>query len=203
MSGNAMNPNKKISYTNTLFFTIFNAIFAIILVLLLFFRIIPSEYMYFIIGVEVGVVLIVAYCIYRIIRFEKFLEAMRNPKNLYIPFDSCPDYFVKSDDQGNGKTICSSQYTVTDRNNTNYIMKIYPASVHLPPVLDKNTEVSSSAKYDKFYLNEINESKQLQTMKDKCGVLYVEPTDANMVQYQGYTKVPWTSVRGRCEGLFN
>ena len=89
-----MNPNKKISYTNTLFFTIFNAIFAIILVLLLFFRIIPSEYMYFIIGVEVGVVLIVAYCIYRIIRFEKFLEAMRNPKNLYIPFDSCPDYFV-------------------------------------------------------------------------------------------------------------
>lgn len=199
-----MNSNKKISYQNTLVFTILNAMLAIAIVVCLFFDfIMKKEYLIFVIIVEVGICVIVGYCIYKIINFEKYLEAMRSPKNLYIPFASCPDYFQKIISP-TGDQICSNEYVVTDRSNVNYIMKIYPdvAGVHLPPKHDTTTSVENSPKYEKFHLNDISQSDKLLTTKAKCSVVSVEPTDEKLAKYKGYTQVPWTYVRGRCEGFF-
>ena len=197
-----MNSNKKISYKNTLIFTILSAILSIAIAVCLFFDfIMKKEYLYFVVTLEVGICIIVAYCIYKIINFEKYLDELRNPKNLYIPFSSCPDYFQKLITP-NGNPICTNQYQVTDASNNNYLMKIYPNGVNLPPFHNPNADVSTSPKYEKFNLNDIGQSTELATTRAKCAVLSVEPTDPAMAKYTGYTQVPWTYVRGRCEGFF-
>jgi hypothetical protein len=195
-----MNENKKISYKNTLIYTIVNALISVILIIFLAF---PNfrEYMYFIAIIEIGIFIIIGYCIYRIITYEKYLESLKNQKNFYIPFTECPDYFVKKFDL-KGEPYCSNEYRIKDKTENNYIMKIYPNSVPLPLKHDDTINVDTSQKYDKFWLNQIANSTKLKTVKEKCSVLSVEPTDPTLNEYKGYTGIPWTNIRGRCEGFF-
>ena len=200
-----MNPSKKVSYNNTLIFTILNAILAISIVACLFFNfVLKKEYMIAIVTVEVGICLIVAYCIYRIIQFDKTLSALSNPKTKYIPFQTCPDYYQKVITAA-GDPICQNAYTMTDRNGIQYIMKIYPQNVPLPPSIQINEDITSgmatAPKYEKFYLNDIGQSTDLTTVQQKCAVVSSDPVDPSLSQYVGYKHVPWTYVRGRCEGF--
>ena len=67
-----MNNNKRISYKNTLIYTIVTAIVSLLILALLF---IPSmfDYIYFIAVIELGIFIIIGVCIYKIINYEKNL----------------------------------------------------------------------------------------------------------------------------------
>jgi hypothetical protein len=196
-----MDDNKKISYKNTLVYTIITAIISLALLVLLAFKSF-MEYIYLISIVEVGIFIIIGYCIFKIINFEKSLDSLRDPKKYYIPFSECPDYYVKKFDSKSGEPYCSNEYRVTDAHNNVKLMKIYPSTISLPSKHDDSTSVNLSKKYEKLWLNQISSSKDLKTLRDKCSVLSVEPTDTKLLDFKGYTNVPWTSVRGRCEGFF-
>jgi hypothetical protein len=196
-----MDDNKKISYKNTLVYTIIAAIISLGLLVLLAFQAF-MDYIYLIAIIETGIFAIIGYCIYKIIKFEKSLDSLRDQRKYYIPFSECPDYFVKKFDNESGEPYCSNEYRVTDVNNNVNMMKIYPSTVALPTKHDDTTSVTLSQKYEKLWLNKISNSKELVTLKDKCSVLSVEPTNQKLIDYKGYTNVPWTSVRGRCEGFF-
>jgi hypothetical protein len=196
-----MNANKKISYRNTLLYTIIAAIISLALLVLLAFQSF-FEYVYLIAIIEVGIFIIIGYCIYRIVTYEKALEELKNQKRYYIPFAECPDYFVKKFDSKNGDPYCSNEYRVKDASDNMYMMKVYPDSVPLPTKHDDKTSVDQSHKYEKFWLNQVANAKELRTTKEKCSVISVEPTDPKLVNYRGYTDVPWTYVRSRCDGFF-
>jgi hypothetical protein len=195
-----MKENKKISYKNTLIFTIVSAVVSIILIVLLAFASF-REYIYFIAIVEVAIFAIIGYCIYRIVTYEKRLEALRNEKSKTVSFSECPDYYIKQFDV-KGAPFCSNEYRVKDQHSNEYIMKVYPSSVETPSTIDQSTSIDNAPKYDKFYLNEISSNKNLVTTKEKCGILYSEPTNPNLLQLKGYTEIPWTYMRSRCEGFF-
>jgi hypothetical protein len=195
-----MNENKKISYRNTLIYTIVTAVISLALLIMLAFKSF-FDYVYLIAIVEVGIFIIIGYCIFKIINYEKSLEALKNQKRYYIPFTECPDYFVKKFNES-GEPYCSNEYRIKDKNDNTYLMKVYPDTVPLPTKHDASTSVDQSQKYEKFWLNQIQNAKELRTTKDKCSVVSVEPTDPKLAKYKGYTNVPWTYVRGRCAGFF-
>jgi hypothetical protein len=199
-----MNDNKKISYKNTLIYTIVTAIVSLLILALLF---IPSmfDYIYFIAVIELGIFIIIGVCIYKIINFEKNLNKLRDQDTYYIPFSECADYFVKKNDT-KGNTYCSNEYTVKDQYGNDKIMKIYPNTKSLPDKHNNTTiadiTLNTSDKHDKYSLNQIPDSKLLKTNQQKCSVLFVEPTATNLAAFTGYTEIPWTYLRGRCETFY-
>lgn len=195
-----MKENKKISYKNTLIFTIFAAVTSVVLIAALFFTSF-REYIYFIVIVELAIFAIIGYCIYKIVTYEKRLEALRNAKAKNVAFHECPDYYIKKYDT-KGAPFCSNEYRVQDQQANDYIMKIYPSSVETPSKIDLSGSIENASKHDKFYLNEIPNTRDLVTSKEKCSVLFNEPTAPNLLQVKGYTEIPWTYMRSRCEGFF-
>ena len=192
--------NKKISYKNTLIFTICAAVLSIILGAVLFFTSF-RDYIYFIAIVEVAIFAIIGYCIYKIVTYEKRLEALRNSQRTTIAFTECPDYYVKKYDP-KGVPFCANEYRVKDRQSNESIMKIYPSSIEPPSTHNPTGQIDTAPKYEKFYLGELANAKKLTNSKEKCSVLFTEPSDAALAQYKGYTQIPWTYVRSRCEGFF-
>lgn len=195
-----MNDNKKITYRNTIIYTILAAIVSLGLLVLLAFKSF-FDYIYLIAIIEIGIFIIIGYCIYKIITYEKSFEKLKDQKRYYIPFSECPDYYVKKF-SNNGEPFCSNEYRVKDANDNTFLMKVYPDTVPLPTKHDAITSVDQSQKYEKFWLNQIENAKELRTTKDKCSVLSVQPTDPKLAKYRGFNNVPWTYVRGRCEGFF-
>ena len=195
-----MKTNKKVSYTNTLIYTVVNAILSLVILIVLFLKPEYNKYIYFIIVLEVGMVAIIAYCIYRIIRYEYLLKKMKDSRNVFIPFSECADYYVKKYDTA-GEPYCSNEYRIKGNDNNEYMMKVYPNGVPLPSVHDKTTSIDNSQKYEKFWLNEIGKSSDLPTNRDKCNILEAEPTDPKLSKYNGYTGIPWTYVKARCGGI--
>lgn len=195
-----MKENKKLSYKNTLIFTILAAVTSVVLIGFLAFQSF-RDYIYFIVIVEVAIFAIIGYCIYRIVTYEKRLEALRNQKRNTVAFNECPDYYIKKFDV-KGAPFCSNEYRVKDQQSNEYVMKVYPSSVETPSTIEKNAPVTNAPKYEKFYLNEIPNTKDLVTSKEKCGVLFNEPTNPSLLQLRGYTEIPWTYMRSRCDGFF-
>lgn len=208
-----MNNNKRISYKNTLIYTIVTAIVSLLILALLF---IPSmfDYIYFIAVIELGIFIIIGVCIYKIINYEKNLNKLRDQNSYYIPFSECADYFVKKIDS-KGNTYCSNEYSVKDQFGNVKMMKIYPNTETLPTthvntintLNDINCKAGSEGcsmphKYEKYSLTQIPDSKLLKTNQQKCSVLFVEPVDPALTAYKEYSKIPWTYVKGRCETFY-
>lgn len=193
-----MKDNKKISYNNTVIFVIVNAILSLTILIMSLFNFFPSNWIYFIIVLEVGIICIIIYCMYRIIRYEKLLAEMRNPARFYIPIDDCPDYFVRKTNKKN-ETICSNEYRVKDRNNVEYIMKLYPVKYSGTFPEKHSNEIpedfSKELAYDKFNLQKVVEAPVLANQTAKCNFLTNEKAS-------DYAKTPWTYVQSRCEGFY-
>lgn len=195
--------HRKVSYYNTLIFTIVAAIISVLLLLGLMFKG-GRDYLPFIITLEVGIFSIIAYCIILIIQGER----KSNKQKLYalsqLSFNICPDYFVKR--TIGDREICSNEYVVKDDKNRRSIIKIFPEDDKLNPIggLRPLPETHSfnykgdEAKYDKFYLSEIESEKLLTAASDKCSILYKTPTDPALSYLKGYNLTPWTTMRAKC-----
>lgn len=199
------NENTKISYFNTLIFTIIAGITSLLLLLSLFSDKVKNMAFYFIIAVEIGIFTVVAICIFQIISNEARINAQKKNLEGKIAFTECPDYFIKYDEDS--ETYCANNYTVTDAAGNRMIMRIYPADVQLPdlpaPVQGKN---------EKFNLYQLQQSQDLSNAKQQCAPVFQEPNLAaatspaqveQLRQYQGYSKLPWSHARTRCAPYVN
>ena len=185
------------SYVNTLIFTIISAIISVCLLILLLLGAL-GEYAYFVIGVEVGIFAIIAYCIYKIWKSSK-CAAKTNP---ILHFNSCPDFYTQRTDN-EGQPYCANEHAVKDAYGNQSILKTYPTSVGLPSQLDQTPPtLGAPTKYEKFYLHELADAPDLPTSADKCGAIFNAPTSSNS-PYVGYDVVPWSSVRSACWPLVN
>lgn len=190
----------RLSYINTLIFTIFAALLSIALLFLVFLKA-TKEYIVFIVTVEVGLLAIIFYCIYKIVKSEKDLRSLRDASKLVVKFDECADYYVRRMDSDNN-VYCSNDYIFTKDNDAQYLMKIYPESVSLPNNTLNNA--SSNAKYnpnagryEEYLLQELATASNLPTYADKC-----KPLFTNVNNYTEYSKIPWTFARSRCQSFY-
>ena len=199
---------RKISYFNTLIFTLVAGIVSVLLLALLFFKGF-GEYLPFIIALEVGIFSIIALCITQIILNEIYLDKLKKNIGYTMNFDKCPDYYTKRD--SGDKEICSSDYIYKDKGNKNWIMKIYPEDDITDPLrgsrpLPANVSLEylgNEEKYEKFPLHELENEKTFKTYADKCGPLNMEPHDPKIAYLKGYTLIPWTTMKSKCASAFS
>lgn len=191
--------NRKISYFNTLIFTIFSGVVSLILLAALYFDML-SSWRAFIITIEIGIFVIIGVCIWQIFVNEALLEKYKRAANYNIDFAQCPDYYIKRHD--NEKTICSNEYVVQGADNKKYIMKIYPVDnptkneVYPLPKYHVNSFNDSAKPEDKFDATIIQGDTTLPSTKDKChAVLGLSD------KHKTYGNVPWVGVRARCAGF--
>lgn len=194
------NENTKISYFNTLIFTIIAGIISLLLLLSLFSEKVKEMGFYFIVAVEIGIFSVVAICIYQIISNEAKLNALKKNQEAKIAFTECPDYYIKYDQDG--ETYCANNYTVMDALGNRLVMRIYPSDTRLPDL-----PASVQDKNEIFNLYQLQQSKDLTNAKQQCGPIFQEPninaasTPAQaeqLRQYIGYSKLPWSHARTRC-----
>jgi hypothetical protein len=199
---------RKVSYFNTLIFTIIAGIVSILLLVLLFFKGF-NEYLPFIIALEVGIFSIIALCITQIILNERFLDKLKKNIRETINFNQCPDYYTKR--ETGDKEICSSDYIYKDKGNKNWIMKIYPEDdllnrSHGSRPLPANVSldyIGNEPKYEKFPLHEIENEPTFKTYDDKCAPLTTDPQDPKLSYLRGYNLVPWSTMNSKCASTFS
>jgi Ca2+/Na+ antiporter len=196
-----MDQNKKLSYYNTLVFTIVAGIISLLLIVVLFFQF-GRKIMYFIITVEVGIFLIIGYCIYSIVSFEKQKEKNKLTNNYVVDFGQCPDFYTKRTGTDNN-VYCVNEYMVSDSVGNEQLMRIFPASA--PPnqtVSISETYMPTSngpnSSYEKVNLSALENNSKFPTTKDKCKLFYAAPPNATADE-QFYSYLPWTTLTSRCE----
>lgn len=196
----SQNESSKISYFNTLIFTIVSGIVSLILLLTLVMSPKVKEHaFYFVVAVEIGIFAIIVYCIYQIMFNESKLRYADITSK--ISFYECPDYFVKTY-QG-ADTLCVNNYQVTDDNDNKFLLRIYPEDQPLPTELP----IQTTSKSEKFNLYHIEQTQDFKNAKDECAFILNEP-QVNLAtsaakqellnQFVGYSKLPWMHARSRC-----
>lgn len=196
-----MSDDRKISYFNTLIFTIITAIASLAVLALLFFPF-GKDFIFFIIAYEIGVFLIIAYCVYKIIRGDKDLRDQR--ASFVVRFDECPDFYTKNLHKEDNKLWCHNDYKVVDTaTKQEYIYRIYPlkvdnAEVNLPKTID--LAARNNPAYTQFELKKLETDDKYETYQKKCSVLYKNPRSGNSA-YNSFQDLPWTYAKSRCESL--
>lgn len=192
----------KISYFNTLMFTIFTGIVSLGVLSFLFFDF-GKKFIYFIIAFEVGVFMLIAYCLYKIISGDKKINA----KDKYVVrFDECPDYYSKKIIEG--KEYCFNEYVVKDNAGNVKVIKITPAeiggvkqdpdsAITLTDIVEPNAKL-----YAKFELHKLENDDNIPTYEEKCKYLFKQPpVDEKYNSYRQFTYIPYTYAKSRCESL--
>lgn len=198
--------DKKVSYFNTLMFTIIAGVLSLILVVMLFFKF-GKTIMWFIITCEIGIFTIITFCIYKIVTFEKAKEAERRSNKYVVTFNQCPDYFTKRVDT-NGGTVCVNEYSVEDPRGQNYIARVYPSNtpagvqVLAPPSMyNPSSNIASYTDgYEMVGLNNIDVHPRYKSTEDKCKLFFAPPPDASTAE-KYYPYLPWSAMTSRCEGF--
>jgi hypothetical protein len=197
------NETNKVSYFNTLIFTILAGILSLTLLILLYYKNF-RDFLPFIITLEVGIFGLIIICIFQIIYNEIFLNKLKKNMQYVMDFNTCPDYYTKRDNGSH--EICSADYIYIDKNKKRWIMKIYPVnditntlsgSRPLPSTVSFDYK-GNEPKYEKFPLHEIENEKTLKTYSDKCGILFSDPNDPTLAYLKGYNVIPWTTMNSKC-----
>lgn len=197
--------DKKISYFNTLIFTIVTGIISLCIVGLLFFEV-GQKMIYFIIAFEIGVFILITYCIYRIASADKKLSKSKD--GYVLKFNECPDYFSRYiNPNENGRVECINNYIVKDRNGQVYLSTITPAKYENENVTVPGTvpEIPSTTAppYTRVVLNALEKDENFPKNDDKCGLIFKTPVakEPKTTPYRAYASVPWTYMRSRCESF--
>lgn len=199
-----MSGENKTSYFNTLVFTIIAAIVSLLLLLAMFFDMFKN-YMTFIITVEVGIFLIIIFCLYQIISNESKFAKYKNASNFNIKFNECPDYYVRKNVSENGKNVglCSNEYIVQDAFKNKFIAKIYPDDnpatnevYNMPAQHTSSYNSTSGDRIDKFPSDVFDSALNLPTTAKKCAA--VMGKDANYIKY---SRMPYVGLTARCENV--
>ena len=196
------NNTSKVSFFNTLIFTIVSGVISLILLLALFLDV-GKQFAYTIIVVEIGIFSVISMCIYQIIKNEKKLNKEKTGTDDKISFDKCPDYFTKVYENDN--TVCKNDFTVITPRGQQMKLRIYPVDANIP--LPLTLPSAYQGKCEKFNLYQIEQNADFKSAQDQCAIILNEPpvslakTQAErdkMAQYEHYSKTPWTYARSKC-----
>lgn len=213
------NSLKQQSYFRTLVFTVMAALVSVMLMVLVFFVPQTRDYLALIITIQIGLFLIIAYCIRSVMNKEKDFDNMSNPDNYVVKFDSCPDYFNRKLDAVSKRFYCSNEYVVPhpydpSRQVIAKMMLHDPTNVaiqfpdnHSNEYMNTQGAVASKPlPSEKFYIDVLYD-KSLKTIADKCALVdessVREVPNDPIENRKEYKQLPWTSVRSRCNGLFS
>lgn len=197
------NNDSKVSYFNTLIFTIVAGIISLLLLLSLFSDTVKQNAFYFIIAVEIGIFTVIGICIFQIIANEAKLRALKKQIGAKINFYDCPEYFTK--EEKDGDTLCVNNYTIRDISGKKLTLRIYPVDKDMP--LPSALPTSTITKNEKFSLYQIEQDPEFKTAKDQCAFVLSEPNvnsatssaqKERLNRYVGYSKLPWMHARSRC-----
>lgn len=193
----------KVSYFNTLIFTVITGIISLGIMCLLFFDI-GKRFLYFIIAFEIGIFAIIGFCLYVIISTER---AKKNNKIKYVVrFDECPDYYTKK--IKDGKEFCINKYAVKDTKGNVFIAVITPAeigneTVDVPKVISSQ-ETTTDPLYTNFELRALESDANIPNLEDKCKLMYnLPPNEDKYMPHVHYSFIPWTYAKSRCESVSN
>lgn len=197
--------DQKISYFNTLIFTIVTGVVSLCILGLLFFDF-GKSMIYFIIAFEIGVFCLIAYCIYKIVTGAK--KENTRKASYVLRFNECPDYYTKRNIGGD--VYCVSDYIVRDRNGEVYVSRVSPVLDRdgeplYPPkniTINDNSTVGQQP-FDKIKLSALEKDDKFPKNEDKCALIYNTPKDrdAKFDSYREYSVLPWTYMRSRCESF--
>jgi hypothetical protein len=193
--------DSKISFFNTLIFTIITGTFSLLLLLILLLKN-GRQFLPFIITAEVGIFIIIAMCITQIIINEKRKEKTSGNWGDYIKFTQCPDYYIKR--FTSEKEICSNEHMYIDPTSREvYTMKIYLSEPipdipkeHVPKYDEKNINV-----LDKFPLSDLDTNSNIKSAEEKCELLFGPPTSDKLKSFEKYQYLPWLSMRSKCRAI--
>ena len=198
-----MEKDKKISYFNTLMFTIFTAIASLGVLSFLLFDF-GKKFLYFIIAFEVGVFILIGYCIYKIIKGDK--KAKDNKTKYVVRFDECPDYYSKK--IINGDDFCFNEYLVKDDQGKPLLIKLTPAEIDGTAISPEsyatlNNNVPTTDDYRKFKLHRLETDEKIADFSDKCKLVFSKPnvSDSKYDNYTHYPDIPYTYIKSRCASL--
>ena len=185
-------------------FTIFTGIASLGVLSFLFFDF-GKKFIYFIIAFEVGVFILIAYCIYKIIKGDK--KNKDNKDKYVVRFDECPDYYSKK--IINGDDYCFNEYLVKDKVGKPVLIKISPHEMNgttLTPektTLLTNIAEQSAPPYSKFKLHKLETDDNILKFEDKCKLLFNAPStsDPKYTDYLHYPYIPYTYAKSRCASL--
>ena len=184
--------NSKMSYFNTLIFTIVSGIISLLLIVMLFFKV-GKEFLYMIVTMEIGIFTVIGYCLFQIIKNEIYIKNMKKNLPERISFSECPDYFIRTEE--GGITVCKNTFKSTDGAGNEFNTRIYPMDIPLPNPLPQN----SQQKYERFNLYHIEQSnKLLKEARDQCAIVTSMPPNTDLAEFRDYSKIPWTHARARC-----
>jgi hypothetical protein len=106
------------NYINTLIFCIVAKVVTLLLLVLLLFDA-AWNFSYLILTLEVGLIAIIAYTLYKVYAYQKAIDKAAAEAATAPPLlNSCPDYFLMSVQDETGNRVCSSTYTTGDGKNT-------------------------------------------------------------------------------------
>lgn len=158
------------NYLNTLIFCIIAKAFTVGLLVLLITDL-GWDFVFLIMTIEIGLILIVTYAIYTVYKLEKLIKKAKEDLAKQVPnISTCPDFYVRDtiqDDSSpnNRHTICKNEYHSGDKR---YSYKF--------------------AMSDPIDLDSLN--KQYKTMPDMC-----------YNNQNTYDKISWTDLKARCNIL--
>lgn len=193
--------DSKVSYFNTMIFTIITGIFSLLLLLVLLFQG-GRQFLPLIITVEVGAFLIILVCIAQIIVNERRKNKNSGDLASFIKFVNCPDYYMKR--FINEKEFCSNEHSYVDPMTKEvFIMKIIHVD-EVTPLPQKHQALTNDgikSSVDKFHLTEIDNDKLFKTASDKCQVLFSAPASLELQDFSHYRFLPWTTMQSKCRGI--
>lgn len=201
-----MNSNdRKVSYFNTLLFTIITGIVSLCILALLFFEF-GKKLIYFIIAFEVGVFILIAYCIYKIVSGEK--KKLKSGDKYVVRFDECPDYYTKK--EIDGKVWCYNDYVIKDLSGKIFVIRLTPSEINNVPqdvpttISVTNSRLANDPVYSKFELKALETDDKIPSYEDKCKLLFkMPPAEDKYTKHMHYTYIPWTYAKSRCASLAN
>jgi hypothetical protein len=188
------------TYVNTMVFAIIAGMVSIALLCTLLLSESLTEYLFAIITIEVGLVAIIIFALYRIIAYEaKMRSAVNNASRNAFAANNCPDYYtLKYSSNGIDQNTCTNMFRGKSPDGFSYVMYFVPSEKF------QRTGQGSSVR---FLGNPANNSiliKSMETMPidQACKMVQglPEESDGKKANPNNYT-IPWTDLRPKCESI--
>lgn len=156
------------NYLNTLIFCVVAKTITILVLGLLVFESV-RKYVMFLLTIELGLVVIVIYALYKMAKYDKRMAKEAQQIRLSaMTAVSCPDYFTRGVNEENDGNVCLNEYKTPDGR---FIYKY-----------------KGDSKIDKIPIDSMFRKK---TLEDACKMV--------MNDSAVYKSIPWTDLKSKCD----
>lgn len=186
------------TYVNTVVFAIVAGIVSIALLIVLMMSESLTAYLFAIVTIEVGLLVIIINALYRIIAYEKNMrKAINNASKNSFAAENCPDYYTMRFSAGPDGNSCKNMFLGTTPERAPFAMYYVPSPTY------QSTGQGTSVIFAGNPPNDNINMASMQTMKmpDACKSVQGLPAEADDKKSPNNYNVPWTDLRPKCESI--